>query len=277
MKITRRKLLTAVATPIVGGIGVAGYGFLWESGWLRVREYDVPIKGLGQPLSLLHLSDMHAGGDVPWSLIEKGITLGIDLEPDLICVTGDFITHKLSGKSRYATLLKRLADHAPTYAVLGNHDGGKWAAGRGYSDTSVVRDILATAGITLLHNTSVEQSGLQLVGLGDLWAKECKPFRAWSKPAAPQSPTVVLSHNPDSKDTIPYPYELMLCGHTHGGQLRVPFSGATPFAPVRDHRFVDGLCSWKQRHIHITRGIGNLMNTRLNCRPEVSLLHLKPA
>ena len=62
----------------------------------------------------------------------------------------------------------------------------------------------------------------------------------------------------------------MLCGHTHGGQFKIPFLNWTPFAPVQDHSMVEGLHSWKKRQIHITRGVGNLWGVRLNCRPEVS-------
>ena len=66
----------------------------------------------------------------------------------------------------------------------------------------------------------------------------------------------------------------MLCGHTHGGQFKVPFLNFTPFAPVSDHSMVEGLHSWKGRQIHVTRGVGNLWGIRLNCRPEISLLEI---
>ena len=69
----------------------------------------------------------------------------------------------------------------------------------------------------------------------------------------------------------------MLCGHTHGGQLKIPFINLTPFAPVRDQSIVEGLHDWKQRQIYITRGVGNIWGVRLNCRPEVSLLELSSA
>ena len=70
-----------------------------------------------------------------------------------------------------------------------------------------------------------------------------------------------------------YPWDLMLSGHTHGGQLWIPFIGA-PFAPVRDKRFVKGLVRWQNRWVHVTKGVGNLHGMRLNCPPEVSLLTL---
>ena len=88
-------------------------------------------------------------------------------------------------------------------------------------------------------------------------------------------PAVLLSHNPDTKEGVASRHwELMLSGHTHGGQLRVPWLGATPFAPVRDKRFVAGLHRWNDRWIHITKGIGNVYGMRINCPPEISFLTL---
>ena len=65
----------------------------------------------------------------------------------------------------------------------------------------------------------------------------------------------------------------MLCGHTHGGECDLAFFG-TPFAPVKDKRYVRGLHPWKDRWIHTTKGVGSLYGVRFNCRPEVSLLTL---
>jgi hypothetical protein len=84
----------------------------------------------------------------------------------------------------------------------------------------------------------------------------------------------LLAHNPDSKDILgAYPWDLMLCGHTHGGQVRLPIVGPA-FAPVRDKRYVEGLKPWNDRLIFVTRGVGNYVGVRFNCRPEVSLLNL---
>ena len=113
---------------------------------------------------------------------------------------------------------------------------------------------------------------VQLVGVGDLWAGELDPARAFE--GADGSTTIALTHNPDSKDALSfYKWALMLCGHTHGGQVALPLIGR-PLAPVRDRRFVAGLHAWRDRQIYITRGVGNLYGLRLNCRPEVSLLRL---
>ncbi|MCV4655473.1 phosphodiesterase, partial [Escherichia coli] len=80
--------------------------------------------------------------------------------------------------------------------------------------------------------------------------------------------------NPDSKEVMrDEPWDLMLCGHTHGGQLRVPLVGE-PFAPVEDKRYVAGLNAFGERHIYTTRGVGSLYGLRLNSRPEVTMLEL---
>jgi len=87
---------------------------------------------------------------------------------------------------------------------------------------------------------------------------------------------VVLSHNPDSRWRLEgEDWDLMLCGHTHGGQLIVPLFGTRPFVPIEDPAFSEGLIPWKGRLIHVTRGVGNLHGMRFNCRPEVSLLELE--
>jgi uncharacterized protein len=106
-----------------------------------------------------------------------------------------------------------------------------------------------------------------------LWAEEMNPQNAFAK-ARGELRTILLSHNPDSKvDLGSYRWDLMLSGHTHGGQLYLPIIG-TPFAPVRDKRYVAGLKAWRDRWIHVTKGVGNLHGLRFNCRPEVSLLRV---
>ena len=92
-----------------------------------------------------------------------------------------------------------------------------------------------------------------------------------------QTPILCLAHNPDAKDALDgLPWDLMLAGHTHGGQVVLPFLGP-PVVPVRDRRFVSGLNGWSSRLIYTTRGVGNLYGLRVHCRPEVTLLDLREA
>ena len=204
--------------------------------------------------------------------------LGIEAKPDLICITGDFITRLWDDWDRYAEILALLSHSAPTFACLGNHDGGVWSHGRGgYATSARIEALLARADVSLLHNASREIAlrgrTLHLVGVGDFWAQQMDAPRAFAGVPA-DAETILLSHNPDTKDMLAtFPWKLMLCGHTHGGQLDLPFIG-TPFAPVVDKRFVRGLHRWEERWIHITKGVGNLHGLRFNCPPEVSVLTL---
>ena len=119
---------------------------------------------------------------------------------------------------------------------------------------------------------------LRLVGLGDEWAGELDPVRAFGGHPKGRKlgelPTLLLSHNPDTKDALrEFQWDLMLSGHTHGGQLSLPLIGQ-PFIPVSDKRFVRGLYPWDNRWLHITAGLGSLHKMRFNCSPELSYLTL---
>jgi uncharacterized protein len=275
---TRRRILGGLL-----GCGAAGGAWMrWvEPGWLKVTRHSVPLwpdKPAGAPLRMLQLSDFHAD---PMSLaqIRHSVEMGVAEKPDLICLTGDFITWKYGQWDEYAAILAPLSAAAPTYAVPGNHDGGGWARHKGYADNSLVRAMLERAGISLLHNRRVplEIKGRRFVlaGLGDWWADEMRPAEAFAGyQPQPDVPVILLSHNPDTKDRLTsWPWNLMLCGHTHGGQLSLPVIG-TPFAPVRDKRYVRDLHRWNDRWLHITAGVGALHHLRFNCRPEISVLEL---
>ncbi len=230
-------------------------------------------------LTILHLSDLHASAEVPLNWIRKAVTQGLRGHPDLILLTGDYITDRIPSVAAYVDCLAGLAKAAPTYASLGNHDGGDWAAGAGgYASTTNVEHMLRQAGITVLKNqavtVNVRGQKLRLVGLGDVWATQFRPQKAFPAQAE-RLPTLVLSHNPDTKSALlKYDWDLLLCGHTHGGQVVLPFVGAAA-APVEDKQFVRGLQRWNGRWIHITAGVGQVSTPRLNCPAEACLLELR--
>jgi hypothetical protein len=259
---------------------LTGYAGLLEPSWLDVGRHEIKTNRNGQTIKILHLSDFHASWCVSLSQIEQAVQCGLQLKPDLICLTGDFVTTKFEDLDGYSAILSQLSGAAPTFASLGNHDGGHWAALHGgHADTAWTRSLLQKSHIELLHNRSMDivinDRPIRLVGVGDRYAHEVQPGSAFPGPTAGSAPyCVLLSHNPDTKDVLaPYAWDLMLCGHTHGGQICLPFIGA-PFAPVKDQRFIAGLYCWQNRRIHITRGVGNIWGLRFNCRPEVSLLTL---
>ena len=277
LRISRRRFFGGVSFAVLGAIG---YARLFEAEWLQRSFLTVPLGGRDavNPVKLLHLSDLHASPVVSVRYLRQAIDTAVAWKPDLICLTGDFITRALDDMAGYVGVLRRLSDAAPTFASLGNHDGGRWAGDQGgHRNVDWVTELLRHSGIGLLHNDSIQirigERILNLVGVGDLWAGDLDPQRAFA--TRPGGETVVLSHNPDTKDQLgAFDWQLMLCGHTHGGQLRVPWLGATPFAPVRDKRFVAGLRRWSERWIHVTRGVGSVYGMRINCPPELSFLTL---
>lgn len=271
----RNSLFIGVATGLAG----TALGQKFQSGKLEVTTKRLSTLGLKQPLRLLHLSDFHASPDVPFSLIEESIALGISRKPDLIAITGDWVTETLDDEETYRALLHPLSRTAPTFACFGNHDGGLMQPGGEGLQTALSR-LLQSAGITLLLNRSIKISPrgqpITVAGLGDLWAGQARPAVCLKNRDQPAPhPTLLLSHNPDSKKLLrSYAWDLMLCGHTHGGQCVIPVLGWRPFLPIEDKRFAEGLLPWDGRHIHVTRGVGNLHGIRFNCPPEVSLLEL---
>ena len=269
-----------MATMFTGGLAAGAWMRFVEPWWFKTTRRRIPI-GIagGNEITALHLSDFHAD-PMPLDYLRLAIRSGLAWKPDVIFCTGDFITSRYDEWDAYAELLGEMPKVAPTFACLGNHDGGAWSRkGKGYPDTTLLRVAFAKAKIQLLHNQSVRielrGSPLNLVGLGDWWADEMRPATAFREVRRePGVPTVLLSHNPDTKDELrEQQWDLMVSGHTHGGQLSLPVVGE-PFAPIRDKRYVRDLHLLNDRWLYITTGVGCLHTARFNSRPEISLLTL---
>ena len=257
------------------------YAFGVEPNWLERTTVRVklPCRSLTSGVRILQLSDFHASPVVPFSLIENSMELGLAAKPDVICLTGDFVTDATPfDHAEYGRILRRLSSAAPVFASLGNHDGGRWAASvGGLKDSNVIRALLAAAGVPLLHNRSetvrVRGQAIRFAGVPDLWSEPVDGDAAFANISA-DDPAILLAHNPDTKDILAdRPWDLMLSGHTHGGQVVLPIVGER-FVPVRDKRFIAGLKQWNGRQVYITRGVGNIDGVRVNCRPEVTILDL---
>ncbi len=275
----RRKFLLFPLTALP----LAGYARYVEPSWLELTHDHVPMEGMrgGDSIRVVQLSDLHASPAVPNALIEQAFDLALEQKPDLICLTGDYITEgKGFDEQWYHRTLRRLASRTPCFATLGNHDGGAWSHRTGtvpYT-TERVAKMLESAGIPVLTNSRVEISvrgqTLRLVGTGDLWAKQCNPWIAFRGVPRDTMPTIVMSHNPDSKVMMTeFAWDLMLSGHTHGGQVVMPVLGISP-APVSDRRYIKGLKPWNGRLIQVSAGVGSIDGVRFNCRPQVNLLAL---
>lgn len=286
-KVNRRTWILNSIKFLLPPLLAGGYA-RFESGWFDLTKTKIRLPNLAsnQSVKILHLSDLHLSQATSIEHIELALREGFKSQPHACMITGDFVTDrpdeaKLNSLSR---CLEKYAKRIPIFASLGNHDGGEWAGTRdGFPNPTKIKKVLKAAKIRLLHNerVSVYLNGipLSITGLGDLWSKDCIPQKCMPRIDPKLGPSsncnILLSHNPDSKTIVnDFDWSLMLSGHTHGGQFRIPFSNFAPLAPVSDLSHTEGLAEFQGRPIFITRGVGSLYGARINCRPELSLLEL---
>jgi hypothetical protein len=268
--VTRRRFLAAV-----GSLGI--YTWQVEPRWAELVERPLPVANLPPHLAgkrVVHLSDIHVGPVSPTYLTSWFREIS-SLKPDLILVTGDFMSAK--GTERIPDVLRQLEHLAPaplgTFACLGNHDYGA-----GWTNVRVADELakgLETQGVRVLRNHLVDVEGLQLFGLEDLWSGEFDLAAATAK-LDPARAAIALCHNPDGADVAGWEKHTgwILAGHTHGGQCRPPFL-APPLLPVRNKRYTRGeFALTGGRRLYISRGIGHITKVRFNVRPAVTLFEL---
>lgn len=257
-----------------GTVLAASYPVFIERRWLQVNRYQLPVAGLPAAFhgfSIAQLTDIHLGQLVSDRFVEQLVQRTNALNTDLIVCTGDYVHARNTQAEidRVWPLLSRLQAREGVMSVLGNHD--HWA------DRERSLYWLQRSGQDLRHRSRViERSGQRLVfaGAGDLWEDQLGIDRAFAG-SRPGDCRVLLSHNPDSVDT---PFEtqvsLVLSGHTHGGQVVLPWIGA-PVLPVQNKRYSSGLIATPNTQLFISRGIGwAILPVRLNCYPEIAVLEL---
>lgn len=220
---------------------------------------------------VLVLSDVHT--NLP--LLEKAAAMAEQARPDMIVFLGDLYTDFLRATHAgdYITQMKRLSSIAPAYACLGNHD---------MALVDNVERILKEGGFTLLRNSAafvtiprLGNAEFKLVGLGDLREGDFFPDRCMSPRELGEEsvmPTIVLSHNPKGRELLGgYHWNLMLSGHTHGGQIKLPFF-STPLLTSEGETMYSGFHPYEDKQVFVTRGIGYIGPGRFNCPPEINLI-----
>lgn len=258
-----------------------------EPTWLDVPRVLVPVPGLPDALAGLtvaHLSDLHVGRQLPEEYLSRVIDTTLDARPDLIALTGDFIHHGYKHVEPMGVAVARLRAPLGVWAVLGNHDFSvRNALGvrRHPGLHAAIADRLTLSGVRVLRNEAVtltrDGATLALVGLDDLWSRECDPVRAFA--GLPESgPRLVLAHNPQTARLIAdRRWELMLSGHTHGGQVDWPGLGRVVLGKAA-RELAAGLYPLPEgRCVYVSTGVGFGLRFRFGVRPEVAILTLAPA
>lgn len=260
--------------------GIVAWAFFIEPNRLVVRHETLELRRWPSGLSgvkIAVLSDIHAGSAF---IDERKLRLIVDrtnqLQPDLIVILGDYIAGNGRGSRRmepevFAPILKNL--HAPfgVYSVLGNHDW--W-----YNGTKV-RTVLEANGIKVLDNEvlkiTVRDNSVWLVGLADLWTRPQHIDEVIAQ--VPEGePIIALTHNPDIFPQVPSRVNLVLAGHTHGGQVRFPLIGSVVESSRYGERFEKGHVVENGHDLYVTSGIGtSIVPVRFGVPPEIVLLELK--
>jgi uncharacterized protein len=278
--LTRRNLLIASAAAVAG---VALYSNEISRHELEITRPTFSIKNLPPAFDgfrIAQISDLHLEEYTEDYFLRRVIRQVNALAPDMVLVTGDFISRgplsdavTFAAAGRCGELLATL--HCPTrYGVLGNH----YAA----VGSSIIRDHMETHGLPLLVNQSVriERGGqhLFLAGLDDI--EFGAPDLNLAVPASPDAPVLLMAHEPDYADTVAaHPrgkhVDLILSGHTHGGQIRIP--GMRPLAlPPNGKLYPEGHFLVGSSQLYVNRGIGTVgIPFRLNCTPEITLATLR--
>jgi predicted MPP superfamily phosphohydrolase len=281
-QITRRKFI------IAGGAAAAGLALY--SGEIARHEIDIVLRtfnihNLPTPFHgfrIAQLSDIHLDEFTEPFFLERIVSKVNALAPDLVLLTGDFITHGSLTFVAGGHAIHRCAEILTTltaphrYAVLGNHDVA--------FNAKAVSRALATYGTPVLINQHVpiERNGarLWLSGLDDPGTSN--PDLDLAVPAKPDGPVLLMAHEPDfADDVIAHPrgplVDLMLAGHSHGGQIRLPLLGAMILPPM-GRKYPEGFYQLNRMQLYVNRGIGTVgLPFRLNCPPEITLITLQPA
>jgi predicted MPP superfamily phosphohydrolase len=239
------------------------------------------IAGLPPELAgktLVQLSDLHIGQTVSDDYLIRSFQAVDLLKPDLVVVTGDFISYY---GQRSWPQAENVLKHIPhgrlaTLGCLGNHDYG-----HGWRQDAIATNMTALAqdcGIEVLRNESRHIAGLSVIGLEDYWGTRWHN-KAASEATETAGPSIVLCHNPDVCDLPVWSnfQGWILSGHTHGGQCRIPFL-RPPLLPVRNKRYTAGEFDLGNgRRLYINRALGYLRRIRFCVRPEVTVFTLQPA
>jgi predicted MPP superfamily phosphohydrolase len=279
-KFTRRQLLVAGLTAFVGSAGAVYYACGVEPHWVEYVRRDLPIAGLPAALegkTLVQLSDLHVGPQVSDDFLVRHFQLVEELEPDVVVVTGDFMTSKSTEELPHVARTLRHLPHGKlaTLGVLGNHDYGRsW---KGTPVANQLTGVLESLGLRILRNDHTTVAGLHVIGLDDLWSPNWTGAVMLSK--LPPGPALVLCHQPDGVDHGGWgTYDgWILAGHTHGGQCKPPFL-RPPVCPVKNKRYVAGEYDvGGGRRLYINRGLGHIIQARFNARPEVAIFRLTAA
>src|SRR5580765_1591705 len=264
---------TRTLTVIKSALGEMARVALTEPFMIAIERQEIFLRRLPKALDgfrIVHLSDLHYGPFVDSRHLERAIAAANNLCPDLIALTGDYISQERCYAAPCAELVRRLRAPHGVFAVLGNHDH--------WTDAKLIADLFAAEGIHMLINEGLRidarEESFWLAGVDDtMVGLEDLPLALAGSSQAEVK--ILLAHNPIIlRRAARADVDLVLSGHTHGGQVTLRSEKNRSGKPRR--RMLRGLGRRANTQIYVTRGLGTVvLPIRYGCPPEVSVLELR--
>jgi predicted MPP superfamily phosphohydrolase len=273
--VNRRARQTLTAGVALAAVGLVAYAVLIEPRWLQRTHTRVHIRRLPKALEGLRialLTDLHAGGVTPLSLVRRAVRAVMLEKPDIVAITGDLAMDEADCFSEVLDALSELDAPLGVYAVPGNHD---YIVGIEKFRAQIaahprIRD-LTNAHVTL----EVKGARICIAGVDDLYRGTPN---LQLPPLDKRDVTILLAHTPDQAEKSRRAYDgvdLIVSGHTHGGQVRIPFLGAPLSSTDHPELYSHGLRRRPWTQVYTSRGIGTVhLPMRFLTRPEIPILEL---
>jgi len=261
-----------VSTPTTGQT-------LWiKPHWVELAQVELQLPALPEVFMgkrIVQISDVHVSSTVSHEYLWGCIELINQLEPDMVFLTGDYVTYDVRGhyKKKAVELLGEIHSRQGVFACLGNHDYGVI---RGFRPVRQKQLDYLIAGmqkheISVLRNLScaVEIDGqrLWLVGMGDLWGQDFHPVKAFDRVPADEA-AIALVHNPACMEYLHgFTADVIISGHTHGGQVNIPFWGPA-------NQYHAGWFNFGEKKLYVNRGLGRIGWSPTRRLPEITVFTL---
>ena len=262
-------------------INRVGHSALGVPNEFKVETIPIPLKRLPHAFSgfrMVQISDIHMGGWMNFERLQQIADLVMAQKPDVLLITGDFLKGRSftesarQGIKDLIKVLRPLAAAIPTFAVLGNHDYR--------TNPDAIRAMLRLCKIVDLTNTVStlrrEDKRLYLCGLDDIRHGDVRLKDVLAQ-LDEKSPAILLVHEPDYADisAATGKFDLQISGHSHGGQIVVPFYGP-PRLPDSGRKYPGGLYKVGNMFQYTNRGVGtDRLAIRINCPPEITIFVLE--
>lgn len=284
MNLGRRNFLRGLALAATGALALGADATFIEPDRPIVTRLEIPLRRLPAAFDgfkIAQLSDFHYDDHFSVVPIKRAVEIVNGLNPDLVVLTGDFVTQPFSYRWQdaqkcanaagpCAEILRGIRSGNQMLAVLGNHDYG--------CDHKRVTALLQAQGIKVLvnHSIALERSGSRLWIAGADDNPDAGDLRATLRGVPQDEATVMLIHEPDNAEyTQHFPVDLQMSGHSHGGQVVFPLIGPL-YLPENGKRFPWGLRQLGSLTLYTNAGIGTMgLPIRFNCPPEVTLYSLR--